>query len=129
MPSTRRVVLLLVLLVLANCGDSNNKDPLSPEDRASLGDKVLRGDYAIDSQESLNALAAEGGESFLITGNLTIQNTDLTELVGLEGLAGVGGDMLISDNNSLLSLRGLENLETVISRHRHQCQPARTSMG
>ncbi len=73
MLSTRRALLLLVFLVLANCGDSNNKNPLSSGDRASPDDKVLRGDYSIDSQATINDLTAEGGESFLITGNLTIR--------------------------------------------------------
>ena len=54
MLSTRRALLLLVLLVLANCGDSSKKDPLSSGDRASPDDKVLLGDYSIDSQETIN---------------------------------------------------------------------------
>ena len=106
-------VRLLALLILASCADSAKKDPLSSGGSAGPHDKVLRGDYTIDSQESLSDLASKGGESFLITGNLAIQNSDLTELVGLDGLTSVGGDLLISDNASLFSLRGLGNLETI----------------
>ena len=48
-----------------------------------------------------------------IDGRLSIQNTGLTTLDGLNGIRSIGEQVYIARNNSLQSLAGLENLETV----------------
>jgi hypothetical protein len=48
-----------------------------------------------------------------ISGNLTIEGSDLTSLAGLESLLVVGGTLYIGYNNNLASLSGLDNLTVV----------------
>lgn len=45
-----------------------------------------------------------------VTGNLYIQNSDITDLSSLANIQSVGGDILISGNNDLESIDGLNNL-------------------
>ena len=46
---------------------------------------VLEGDFAIGSQEDLDGLiAAAGDRSFVITGNLTVEQSPLATLAGLD---------------------------------------------
>lgn len=48
-----------------------------------------------------------------IEGNVTIQGNDITILDGLSSLTSIGGDLVISGNNSLTSIEGLNNLDTI----------------
>lgn len=45
-----------------------------------------------------------------VTGNLYIQNSDITDLSPLANIQSVGGDILITGNNDLVSINGLNNL-------------------
>ena len=48
-----------------------------------------------------------------ITGSLTISNSNLSNLTGLENITSIGGDLRIFENSTLKNLTGLENLTSV----------------
>jgi hypothetical protein len=75
------------------------------------GSEVLQGDVTISNGLDIKAL--EGIE--IITGNVTIQNTLLSSLIGLEFLKTIGGDLIVVGNTNLIKLSGsaLSNLEFV----------------
>jgi hypothetical protein len=73
---------------------------------------VCEGNYTIDDIDTADDLDALSRCKFII-GNLSISSTLLTSLEGLECLTHIGGYLRISDNDSLTSLAGLENLKTV----------------
>jgi hypothetical protein len=70
--------------------------------------QVWNGDYTVGNESDIAALSGYTE----VTGNLTIENTALTNLTGLETLTSVGGTLTIN-LNSLLSLNGLEGLTSV----------------
>jgi hypothetical protein len=55
----------------------------------------------------------EYGGLACVTGNLRLDDTELTDLQALSGLVGVGGTLSIFGNDQLTSLAGLESLATV----------------
>jgi len=73
---------------------------------------VCEGNYTIDDIDTADDLDALSRCKSII-GNLSISSTLLTSLEGLECLTHIGGYLRISDNDSLTSLAGLENLKTV----------------
>ena len=73
---------------------------------------VCTGDYTIDLNNSSGDIAALSGCTE-ITGNLTIDDSTLTSLTGLNNLTSVGGNLEIIWNNFLTSLTGLDNLTSV----------------
>ncbi len=75
------------------------------------GPEVLQGDVAINNGLDIKAL--EGVE--VVTGTVSIKGTLLSNLVGLESLKTIGGDLVITDNNYLTKLSGsaLSELESV----------------
>ena len=76
---------------------------------------VLEDDFTIRSQEDLDGLiAAAGDSSFIITGNLTVEQSALTTLAGLCNLTSVGS-LVIDRNAALTSLAALSNLTRVKS--------------
>ncbi len=67
---------------------------------------IYKGDYLIDGALKLSNLSGTIG----VTGNLKIGPTSLNNLLGLEMLRFVLGDVEISGNTSLTTLDGLDNL-------------------
>ena len=78
---------------------------------------VLEGDFSVRSQEDLDLLAALGGDSFGITGDLSVEGSPFTTLEALENLTSIGGNLSIGSfgagNAELTSLAGLENLASI----------------
>jgi hypothetical protein len=72
-------------------------------------DPVFAGSYAIVNYYDLNAFSGITE----ITGNLSIDNSALTNLTGLEALTSVGGYLRIKSNYALTSLNGLSNLTSI----------------
>ncbi len=73
---------------------------------------VWNGNHTINDLTDLEALSGYTS----VTGDLTISDTTLTSLDGLECLTHVGGFLYIEENDSLTSLAGLEKLEYVGDR-------------
>ncbi len=69
---------------------------------------LFNGDYTIRSQEDVDRF--DGYTT--ITGNLTIENTDLESIV-LSNLTRVEGNLTIIDNNSLIHTGGLMNVSFI----------------
>jgi len=95
--------------------------PITIEEFNELADRVTqlealqsiwRGDYTIRYPSDLEAFRAYTS----ITGSLSIENSYLTSLEGLESLTKIGGGLIIHDNNSLTSLEGLNNIISVGGR-------------
>ncbi len=115
-----QTMLLLVgmlALAISGCHDAPRENPFDPESGQL---KILEGDYRIETQEDLDALAAEGGEAFEINGDLVVNGSPLKTLEGLENLVRVHGDLDIGrlgargePNLSLQNLIGLNNLTSV----------------
>jgi hypothetical protein len=76
--------------------------------------EVCTGNYIIDDIDTSGDINALSGCTE-ITGSLTIKNTTLTNLTGLENITNIGGDLRIVDNFDLTSLGGLSNLTSVNS--------------
>jgi PKD repeat protein len=70
---------------------------------------TCEGDYLVTSQADLDNLAT----CTVITGNLVLEDTPITDLTPLVNLTSIGGSLLIRDNQNLLNLAGLENLTNV----------------
>ena len=70
---------------------------------------VWEGYYEIRTIEDLQALSGFTE----VTGNLRIEESNLTSLDGLKCLTSLGGELFIASNDSLTSLKGLENLPSV----------------
>ena len=104
-------LLLAALLAMSSCSDKES----NPAGLGSPGNqKVLTSDFAIGSQADLDFLHTQmGAVSTIITGDLSIEQSDLVDLSALAGLSRVGGDLEIGNNDSLHSLDGLQNLTTV----------------
>ena len=71
--------------------------------------KTFQGDYTITNEDDLNKLINYS----VITGNLKIEKTSLTNLDGLSNLTSVGGDLYIGYNAALPNLAGLSNITSV----------------
>jgi hypothetical protein len=71
---------------------------------------VLEGNYSISNSEDITYLCSRYEE---ITGNLTIADTDLTNLEGLTCLLRVGGGIFIHNNPSLTDIAGLRHLNSL----------------
>ncbi|HCP47955.1 MAG TPA: hypothetical protein DIU15_18085, partial [Deltaproteobacteria bacterium] len=107
-----QVVLMVVLGTAAlGCGDGH---PESEEDQDSLDRDLVTcsGDYLVDgiaTDEDLRLIA----NCREITGNLSIEDTSLTQLDEPAGLESVGGSLSIVRNASLGDLDGLSRLTSV----------------
>ncbi|MBT4092028.1 MAG: choice-of-anchor D domain-containing protein, partial [Deltaproteobacteria bacterium] len=75
--------------------------------------ELIVGDFLIDSQESLKELTSSIDGPFSISGNLSITNSSLANLEGLNNLASIEGRLTIERNNSLRNLHGLDNLRSI----------------
>jgi hypothetical protein len=71
--------------------------------------QIWEGDYDINTEADLEALSTHTS----ITGNLSITDTSLTHLNGLERLLHIYGYLYIDNNAALESLEGLNNLESI----------------
>lgn len=79
----------------------------SSEETTTIDEDVLIG----SSTQLEELLERVGDHRFKVFGDLTLSNTDLTDLTALKGLIGVEGGMLRIQGNELLkSLKGLEQL-------------------
>ena len=112
MKCPKRLLPLAVLSVsgLAGCDDNGPT-------RSGSDSTVLEGDFSVRSQEDLDLLAARGGGSFGITGDLTVEDSPFTTLEALENLTSIGGNLSIGSfgagNADLTSLTGLDNLTRI----------------
>jgi len=70
---------------------------------------VWYGDYYIETSADIATLSSYT----IVTGDLYICNTSLTNLTGLENLSTVGGTLEISYNSTLANTNGLNNVSTV----------------
>lgn len=70
---------------------------------------TCEGDYLMTSQADLDNLAT----CTVITGNLVLEDTDITDLTPLANLTSIGGILILNNNDSLTSLEGLESLTNV----------------
>ena len=85
---------------------------LNPAVAGSDCNIVCEGSFVIDDIETAADLEALS-RCTSVTGDLSIIDSPLTSLKGLECLAHVGGSLVISVNRSLKSLVGLNKLESV----------------
>ncbi len=70
--------------------------------------QVLDGDTTLTTQADINNF------NFIsVTGNLTINSSEITNLNGLSSLNSVGGDFFLYQNSALTNLNGLSNLTSV----------------
>ncbi len=96
-------------------GADNNKNGLLDSVEVSATsylcekEKIWRGDYTIQTLSHFNIISLYNK----ITGNLTIKNTTITHLDGLESLTSIGGSLLIEEDSNLTNLDGLKRLKTV----------------
>jgi hypothetical protein len=85
---------------------------LNPAFAGSDCNRVCEGSFVIDDINSAADLKTLSGCTS-VTGDLSIIDTPLTSLKGLECLAHVGGRLDITANRSLKSLEGLNRFESV----------------
>ncbi len=97
----RRTILSTIVLILVLFSVSNAQ--------------VIEGDVTLTTQAEVNSFAGTS-----ITGNLTIQGSDIVDLTPLSTLTTVGGEMVVGvvsewepGNAVLTNLEGLSNLTTV----------------
>ena len=74
--------------------------------------QTCEGDFTVDGVDSAGDIVALQ-DCIIITGNLDIDKSTLTNLVGLENLTTVEGSLFIDNNTSLTSFSGLNNLTSV----------------
>jgi len=85
---------------------------LNPALAGSDCNRVCEGSFVIDDIDTAADLKALS-RCTSVTGDLSIIDSPLTSLKGLECLAHVGGRLVISINRSLKSLEGLNKLESI----------------
>src|SRR5690606_38552068 len=71
------------------------------------------GNVSLSSQAGVNNFATNYPNCTEVSGNLTIQGANITDLTPLSNLTSVGGFLRIYDNLSLTNLDGLSNLTSV----------------
>ncbi len=72
-------------------------------------DRVWKGNYSIHNADDLNKLSGYT----TITGYLSIKNTELSNLDGLEALTTIDDGLEIENNHRLSNIDGLKNLKSV----------------
>jgi hypothetical protein len=85
---------------------------------------VVKGDAKILGADGLAAMA--GCTS--VTGSVSVMDSSLTTLAGLESLTSVGGDFIILNNRALTEVEGLHALTSVGGDLRVQENPVLTSV-
>jgi len=89
-----------------------------PRSRPLCTDGILKCDsFLIDTREELARLS----NCVRTSGNLKIMRSNLSDLNGLENLEWIDGELIVFENDSLVSLNGLDNLRSVggIDIHRN----------
>jgi hypothetical protein len=71
----------------------------------------LSGGIKLTSQAQIDEFHSTFPGSVMIGGDVTISGADITNLRGLTTLTSLGGALIITDNPSLESLSGLDNIE------------------
>ena len=71
------------------------------------------GDVYINSQEDLDDYVANYPLCTIINGSLFIEESDISDLSGLNNIETIIGDLYISGNQQLTTLNGLSSLETI----------------
>src|SRR5690606_16612386 len=71
------------------------------------------GDVSLTSQTEVDAFATNYPNCTEVSGNLTIQGANITDLTPLSNLTSVGGFLRIYSNSNLTNLDGLSNLTSV----------------
>src|SRR5690606_26677244 len=75
--------------------------------------QCLAGNVSLTSQEQIDDFATNYPNCTEVSGNLTIQGANITDLTPLSNLTSVGGYLRISSNSNLINLDGLSNLTSV----------------
>jgi hypothetical protein len=70
---------------------------------------VCEGDITLSSQTEVDAFNCN-----VVTGNLIISGSDITNLDGLASIRFIDGSLTISNNSSLTNLDGLSSLKTIV---------------
>ena len=70
--------------------------------------------FVIDNEDTEGDLANVAGCT-VVTGNIEIFYTTITNLEGLESVNRINGDLIIVGNHSLMNLQGLNNLRYIIN--------------
>jgi len=93
----------------ADTDADSDTDSSTGIDTETCGDSVWDGNFSINSPGDLTNFSG----TTEITGNLNINGSSLTDLVGLECLMWVGGHLRINAHPNLASLDGLQSLTTI----------------
>src|SRR5690554_5107198 len=75
--------------------------------------QCLAGNIIFTTQEQIDAFATNYPNCTEVSGNLTIQGANITDLTPLSNLTSVGGYLVIYNNSNLTNLDGLNNLTSV----------------
>lgn len=70
-------------------------------------------DISLSNQADVDDFVINFGTCIIITGNLTIENTDITNVDGLQNLTTIGGTLDFRRNDNLTNVDGLQNLTSV----------------
>jgi len=76
----------------------------------------LSGGITFSTQAEIDAFQTNYPNCSEIQGNVTVEGSDITNLNGMNALTSFGGDLYISNNDSLTDLTGLESI-TYIGSH------------
>jgi hypothetical protein len=115
-----QVAIVTLSLGLVGCGGDDSGGGNGPGGSCDAGlsndpefgcVRVCDGDRVVETQADFDALVAE--QCVVITQTLNFRETDLSSLVGLEGLRRVDGSLLLGINTGLVNLRGLDSLREV----------------
>lgn len=107
-PTDPNLVLLagIILSDIANYGNFVSNNYISIVGNLVLENLILNGLDRSTQTSSYNDL----GSIRSVDGNLSITNTDITDLEGLQNLIYVGGDLIIQNNQNLSDFCGLRTL-------------------
>lgn len=73
----------------------------------------LQGDFYFSSQQQVDEFKMDFGNCTEIPGNITINGADITNLDGLININTINGNLLFTENPSLVNINGLNNLRKI----------------
>ena len=79
---------------------------------ASCGICLLT-DLTLTTQEEVDNFPINYPNCTEVSGNLTIEASSITNLIGLNQITSIGGNLILANNESLTSLSGLDNLTSI----------------
>jgi len=107
-------LIIVLTIILINTGCDIKSDSTKEIDFCDSADikedtKPLFNDIIIKDREDINRLK----EYTSIRGSLSIQDTSIDNIIGLENIVCINDDLFIKDNSNLLNLNGLNKLKTI----------------